>query len=373
MTRIAVVDYGVGNLGSVLKAFRHVGAPAELSADPARAGARRRPGRSGRRRLRRDDGRDPRARARRAHRAKRWPTDAGSSASASGCRCCSRRAKSTAATRGLGLLAGRVRRLGTGLPVPHMGWNRLRWPRPHPLMDGIEHGRHVYFVHSYFCDAAPDVVVATTDYGREFAAIVARGQHPRRAVPSREEPGHRAAPDRELRARSRAAPCRGPPRRRRGGTHDRRPRHRRARRQGGPPEAGPAPGGDGLRRRSRRRSRGTGRRRGRRACTSWTSTPRSSASRSSTSSPASSTRSRSRSRSGGGLRVLENAMRYVEHGAERVIFGTAAVADPGVVRSGGAAVAGEGRGRPRRPQRQGRGRGMEGDHARSMPPTSRSR
>jgi glutamine amidotransferase len=55
-----------------------------------------------------------------------------------------------------------------------MGWNRLRWPRPHPLMDGIEQGRHVYFVHSYFCDAAPDVVVATTDYGRDFAAIVAR-------------------------------------------------------------------------------------------------------------------------------------------------------------------------------------------------------
>ena len=76
--------------------------------------------------------------------------------------------------RGLGLLAGRVRRLETGLPVPHMGWNRLRWPRPHPLMDGIEPGSHVYFVHSYFCDAAPDVVVATTDYGRDFAAIVAR-------------------------------------------------------------------------------------------------------------------------------------------------------------------------------------------------------
>ncbi len=35
MTRIAVVDYGLGNLGSVLKAFRHVGAPAELTADPA--------------------------------------------------------------------------------------------------------------------------------------------------------------------------------------------------------------------------------------------------------------------------------------------------------------------------------------------------
>ena len=72
--------------------------------------------------------------------------------------------------RGLGLLPGRVRRIETALPVPHMGWNRLRQPAPHPLLDGVADGAHVYFVHSYCCEAAaPDVVLASTDYGGEFA------------------------------------------------------------------------------------------------------------------------------------------------------------------------------------------------------------
>jgi glutamine amidotransferase len=77
--------------------------------------------------------------------------------------------------RGLGLLPGRVRRIDGALPVPHMGWNRLRRHRPHPFLEGIEDGAHVYFVHSYYCDASEDVVIASTDYGRELPAIVGRG------------------------------------------------------------------------------------------------------------------------------------------------------------------------------------------------------
>ena len=76
---------------------------------------------------------------------------------------------------GLGLLPGRVRRFDGALPVPHMGWNALRARRAHPLLDGVADGAHVYFVHSYYCDAPDDVVIATSDYGRDFAAIVGRG------------------------------------------------------------------------------------------------------------------------------------------------------------------------------------------------------
>jgi glutamine amidotransferase len=76
---------------------------------------------------------------------------------------------------GLALLPGRVRRLEGGLPVPHMGWNRLRARRPHPVLEGVPDGAHVYFVHSYYCDAPEDVVIATTDYGREIPAIVGKG------------------------------------------------------------------------------------------------------------------------------------------------------------------------------------------------------
>jgi glutamine amidotransferase len=75
---------------------------------------------------------------------------------------------------GLGLLPGRVRRFREGLVVPHMGWNRLAPTRPHTLLDGVEAGSHVYFVHSYYCDSPADVVLAYSDYGLPFPAIVGR-------------------------------------------------------------------------------------------------------------------------------------------------------------------------------------------------------
>jgi glutamine amidotransferase len=77
--------------------------------------------------------------------------------------------------KGLGFLPGRVRRFPEGQVVPHMGWNRLAPHQPHMLLDGIEPGSYVYFVHSYFCDAPPDVVLAYSDYAVNFPAIVGRG------------------------------------------------------------------------------------------------------------------------------------------------------------------------------------------------------
>jgi len=77
--------------------------------------------------------------------------------------------------RGLSLLPGRVRRLPAGRTVPHMGWNTLQPRRAHAVMDGLDADPYVYFVHSYFCDAEPAVVIATTDYGMELPAIVGRG------------------------------------------------------------------------------------------------------------------------------------------------------------------------------------------------------
>jgi glutamine amidotransferase len=55
-----------------------------------------------------------------------------------------------------------------------MGWNRLTPVRSHALLDGVAAGAHVYFVHSYYCDAPSEVTLATTDYGLEFPAVVAR-------------------------------------------------------------------------------------------------------------------------------------------------------------------------------------------------------
>src|SRR3990170_1765297 len=77
--------------------------------------------------------------------------------------------------RCLGVISGRVKRLPTGLKVPHMGWNRVRQVRPHPIFDGIEDGAYFYFVHSYYpAPEDPSVVIGETDYGLTFPSVVAR-------------------------------------------------------------------------------------------------------------------------------------------------------------------------------------------------------
>ena len=74
----------------------------------------------------------------------------------------------------LGVIPGRVRRLPGGLKVPHMGWNRVRQRRPHPVFDGIPDGTYFYFVHSYYPDPEDEsVVVGETDYGVTFTCAVA--------------------------------------------------------------------------------------------------------------------------------------------------------------------------------------------------------
>ncbi len=75
----------------------------------------------------------------------------------------------------LGVLPGRVVRLPGGQKVPHMGWNRVRIVKPHPIFDGIADGSYFYFVHSYY--PRPDdaeIVIGETDYGVTFASVVGR-------------------------------------------------------------------------------------------------------------------------------------------------------------------------------------------------------
>jgi len=79
---------------------------------------------------------------------------------------------------GLGLLPGRVERLAESpsVKIPHTGWNQVQVQKEAPLFDGIRSGAYVYFNHSYFCRPSdPSVVIATTDYGVEFACAVQRG------------------------------------------------------------------------------------------------------------------------------------------------------------------------------------------------------
>ena len=168
MDRVAIIDYGSGNLHSAAKAFeraaRESGADARIAVTAtAKDVAARRPHRAARRR------RLCRLQAR-ARRRARHARSAGERSAREGPavpRHLRRRAAhgrragwSTRSSRGSAGSAARCARSSRttrSLKIPHMGWNTLRVLRDHPLLDGIEtgaEGLHAYFVHSYQLVAA---------------------------------------------------------------------------------------------------------------------------------------------------------------------------------------------------------------------------
>ncbi|MEW4527882.1 imidazole glycerol phosphate synthase subunit HisH [Maioricimonas sp. JC845] len=80
---------------------------------------------------------------------------------------------------GLGIVPGKVVRFDSepGLKIPHMGWNQLDIVHPNPLLADVAPGSHVYFVHSYHVVPNEEDVVATrTSYGEQsFVSMIARG------------------------------------------------------------------------------------------------------------------------------------------------------------------------------------------------------
>lgn len=78
---------------------------------------------------------------------------------------------------GLGILPGYVTRFpdDLGLKVPHMGWNNLQIRKPSDLLDNLQVDSYAYFVHSYYCvPAESSDIVATVDYGIPFTAVIQR-------------------------------------------------------------------------------------------------------------------------------------------------------------------------------------------------------
>ena len=90
---------------------------------------------------------------------------------------------------GLGVIAGRCRRLPPTLKVPHVGWNTLEVQRPSRLLAGVPDGAHAYFTHSYAADITPETV-ATTTHAASFASAVETAQvfgvqfHPEKSGPA---------------------------------------------------------------------------------------------------------------------------------------------------------------------------------------------
>ncbi len=178
---IAVVDYGMGNLLSVAKAIERVAPQAQvrISADPAQVDAAERvvfPGQGAMpdcMRYLRESGLE--ASVRRAARNKPLL------AICVGEQMLFDRSEE-GNTPGLGLLGGDVVRFAPGLAgpdgplkVPHMGWNRVRQARPHPLWQRVPEDSFFYFVHSFFARPAdPGLTVGQAEYGGAFTCAVAR-------------------------------------------------------------------------------------------------------------------------------------------------------------------------------------------------------
>lgn len=187
MQQAAIIDFGMGNLRSVEKAVRYVGGAAVevlVTSDPDRVAAADRvifPGQGA-------------------------IGDCMAQLAAHGLESCVRRAirekpflgiciglqalmeesEEDGGTRALAVFRGRTTRFprrgpaagsaGSGLKVPHMGWNRVRQERAHPLWAGIEDGERFYFVHSYYAEPEdPGLVAGSTDYAGRFASALAAG------------------------------------------------------------------------------------------------------------------------------------------------------------------------------------------------------
>ncbi len=182
--KIAIVDYGMGNLRSVSKAIEHVapGATVIVTGDPvAVAGADRVvfPGQGAMPDCMREmDARGLRPALIDAARARPFL------GICIGLQMLFERSEE-GNVQGLGLMDGTVRRFprdamsGDGgasrLKVPHMGWNRVRQNGQHPLWAGIEDGARFYFVHSYFAECAdPSIVAGISMYGFPFTCAIAR-------------------------------------------------------------------------------------------------------------------------------------------------------------------------------------------------------
>ena len=187
----AIVDYGRGNLRSVQNGFRHIGVAAEVSGDPemiAKADGVVFPGVGAFRDCMHN------LAERGLDEALRQVIDAGKPVLAIcvGMQALLSESEEFGTTPGLDIVTGQVRRFQPTTPhrsphditsqpqaqrlkVPHMGWNQLRLHRPCPLLDGLPERVYTYFVHSYYAiPAEPAVVVASTDYGGEFASVLWR-------------------------------------------------------------------------------------------------------------------------------------------------------------------------------------------------------
>jgi imidazole glycerol-phosphate synthase subunit HisH len=175
-SKIAIVDYGMGNLRSVQKGFEKVGCPAIVTSDPAVVASAEKvvlPGvgafEDAIAELKRKNLVTPVLDA--IHSGKPFL------GICLGLQMLFETSYENGRHQGLGVLKGDCVRfeLPDQFAVPHMGWNQLMIRRPAPVLEGLTEGTYVYFVHSYYVVPEDVQVIATeTDYGGPFCSMIWR-------------------------------------------------------------------------------------------------------------------------------------------------------------------------------------------------------
>ena len=174
---IAIVDYGVGNLFSLLSSLKSLGLEACVSSDPERI-------RSADRVILPGVGAfgDAAAKLRESGLDRTVLEEAKAGKPllgiCLGMQLLFDRGYEFGEHEGLGLLRGSVISMeGTipaGLKIPQMGWNALIQKHAHPLLKSVQEGDCVYFVHSYYATDCDESLIASTEYGMEITAAVAK-------------------------------------------------------------------------------------------------------------------------------------------------------------------------------------------------------
>jgi imidazole glycerol-phosphate synthase subunit HisH len=180
MNRVVVLDYGAGNLRSVVKAFEHMGADVTLTSDPSIASEADRLVLPGQGHFGQCIGRLEESGLADAV---RQVVSAGRPfiGICVGMQLLYEGSDEAPDASGLGLLKGRIHRIPTDLHLPHVGWNAVEFtPRAleHPLLEGVAgpKSRYFYHVHSYaVLDSETDAVLGRCTYDATFASIVGRG------------------------------------------------------------------------------------------------------------------------------------------------------------------------------------------------------
>ena len=172
--KIAIVDYGAGNLPSVERALRKLGAETERAVEPRQLETARAivlPG------VGHFAAFVAGLRERNLTAALRAAFDAGRPmlGICLGLQAMFASSEEAPGEAGLGFFPEQVRALPTTVKSPHIGWNQLRQTRESSLLRGVPDGAYFYFAHSFALPASAEPTVAACDHGFEFAAVIERG------------------------------------------------------------------------------------------------------------------------------------------------------------------------------------------------------